>query len=249
MDRLQTFLDSTAAAPPERDARHFRTWQRVSVQVQRDVRALAAATFFARESNVAGDFDRAFTMAVYAACQPCYGRRPMEFTYDVSDMNSILAAMRLIGRNLQARLAQISGGFQDPRLKRRFAPVWHLDIVNTVKRKPKLFRELLAREAVMIDALIELGIARDQRTARRFLKCAAAAARVLGIDSDALRDLVFQSGANNLADGGILENHDSIAARRPQARIGAEENGDHGRSDGGRQMTDPGVVTDIQACG
>src|SRR5580700_4932950 len=89
VDRLQTFLDLAASAPPERDARHFQTWQRVSVRVQREVRSLAAQNFFAEESRAAADLDRAFTMVVYSCCQPCYGQRPMEFTYDIGELVSV----------------------------------------------------------------------------------------------------------------------------------------------------------------
>src|SRR5579864_7908381 len=128
VDRLQNFLDLAAAAPPEKDARHFRTWQRVSIQVQREVRSRAASKFFEEESRAAANMDRAFTMVVYSSCQPCYGRRPMEFTYDIGELVTLSSVLRLIGRGMQVRLAQISAGIQsDPRLKRRFLPVWYLD--------------------------------------------------------------------------------------------------------------------------
>jgi hypothetical protein len=249
VNRLQSFLDAAASAPPERDGRHFRAWQRVSVQVQREVRTLAAQVFFADESRVAADLDRAFTIAVFSACQPCYGRRPMEFTYDIGDLATIPAAMRLIGRGLQGRLAAISTDLEDARLKRRFGPVWYLDILNTVKRKPRIFMELLAREATMINSLIDLGTMRDERTVKRFLKNAGAAARVLGIDSDALCDLVLRTGLENLGDGRVFEDGDIFAAGSPDLRIGGEEDGDHGSSDSGGQVADAGIVPDVQACG
>jgi hypothetical protein len=249
MDRLQTFLDMTAGTPPERDARHFRTWQRVSVQVQREVRTLVAETFFADESRVAKDLDRAFTIAVFSACKPCFGRRSMDFTYDAGDLATIPIATRLIGRGLQGRLARISGRLQYLPLRRRFAPVWHADILNAVKRKPRTLLEFLAREASMIDALIGLGAARDERTVKRFLKIAAAAARVLGVDSDALLDLVLRTGIENLVDGRIFEDSDVLAAGSPEARIGGEEDGNDGSPNCGGQVADARVVPDVQACG
>jgi hypothetical protein len=244
MNRLQSFLDLAAGAPPERDARHFRTWQRVSIQVQREVRWLAVKKF----SVV--NLDRAFTMVVYSSCHPSYGQRPMEFTYDLGDPATIPMALRLIGRSLQARLTQISVRFEeDARMRRRFAPVWHMDILNAVKKKPRLLIELLAREATMINALIDLGTMRDERMTKRFLKSTLAAARVLGVDSDTLLDLVLRTGVENLGHGRILENDDAAAAGSPDAGIGGNEDRDHGSPDGCGQVADAGIVPDVHACG
>lgn len=242
MDRLQNFLDRAASAPPERDGRYFRTWQRVSVQVQREVRSLAA------QNSYLNDIDKAFTMAVYTSCQPSYGRRPMEFTYDLGDPATMAAALRLIGRGLQARLARISAGIEDARLKRRFAPVWHLDILNSVKRKPWLLIKMLAREATMVNALIELGTTRNGRATRRFMKSARDAARAIGVDSEALLDLVLRTGFENLGDGRIFEDDDAIASGSPEARIGGDEDGDDGSANGRGQMADAGIVPDVHLC-
>ena len=95
----------------------------------------------------------------------------MEFTYDIGDLVALTTVLRLIGRTMQARLAQISAGFQDDlRMKRRFLPVWHADILKAVKNKPRTLIEMLAREANMINALIELGTMPNERTTRRFVK-------------------------------------------------------------------------------
>jgi hypothetical protein len=243
MDHLQHFLDVSASAPPERDTRHFRTWQRVSVEVQRGVRTLVAQTF------LDGDIDRAFTIVVYSCCQPCYGRRPMEFAYDFGDAATLSSALRLIGRSLKARLAVLSERITDPRLKRRFAPVWHLDILQTAKNKPRLLIELLAREASMVNALIDLGTVGTERSARKFVKAVVAVARVAGVDSTVLQDLVLRTGVENLVDGRVFEDDDSLAAGSPDARIGGDEYRDHGSADGCGQMADAGIVSDVHACG
>jgi hypothetical protein len=248
--RLQSFLDLAAGTPLERDARHFRTWQRVSVAIQREVRALAARTFFAQEWRAAVNLDRAFTMVVYSSCHPCCGRRPMDFTYDICELATLSSPLRLIGRNMQARLAQISHGFEgDVRLKRRFLPVWHVDILQTVKRKPRTLIELLAREAAMIGALIDFGTRPYARTEKRFMKAAVRAARVIGIDSAKLQDAVLRTAIENLGNGRVLEGRDMIATRSPDARIGRDKNRHHGRADGRRQMADARIVPDVQACG
>jgi hypothetical protein len=249
MDRIQNFLDRTADAPPERDARHFRTWQRISVQVQREVRPFAAQTFFADEARVEGDLDRAFTMVVYSSSKPCYGQRPMEFTYDIGDPAALTAALRLIGRSLQARLAKISARFPShARLKRRFAPIWHMDILNSVKTKPRTLIELLAREATMVNALIDLGTRRDERTVKRFVKSTWSAARVMGVDSEALQDLVLRTSVENLGNARIFEDDHVFPTGSPDLRIGGDEDCDHGGPDSRGQVADAGIVPDVHAC-
>jgi len=250
MDPLQNFLDLAASAPAENDGRHFRTWQRVSVQLQREVRSLAAQDFFAQEWRAAINLERAFTIVVYSSCQPCYGRRPMDFTYDIGDLVTLSTVLRLIGRSLQARLAQISAGIQsDARLKRRFLPVWHLDILKAVKTKPRTLIEILAREATMINSLIDLGTMRTPRMAKRFVKNTASAARMLGVDSGVLQDLVLRTAAENLINGRSFEDDDAFSPGSPDAGIGGDEDRDNRRPDGCGQVADARIVPDIQARG
>lgn len=249
VDLLRNFLHLAAAAPPEKDHRHFRTWQRVSVQLQRKVRAFAAQNFFAEEGRIAANLDRAFAMVVYSSCQPCYGARPMDFTYDIGDLVTLSNVLRLIGRAMQARLAQVSARIHsDPRLKRRFLPVWHLDILKAVKTKPRTLIETLAREAVMINALIELGAVHTDRSMKRFEKSAASLARILGLDPTVLQNLVLRTSAENLVDGRILQNDDPFAPGSPDARVSRDEDRDYRSPDGCGQMADPGIVPDIHAC-
>ncbi len=171
----------------------------------------------------------------------------MQFTYDAGDEKMLANAMRLIGRGLQARLSEVTAHFRDERLKRRLAPIWCQDIQNAARRKPRLLLELLGREASMVNSLIDLGTQRHGRTARRFLKTSSAAARVLGLDSAVLQDLVLRTGIENLSDGGLFEDSDLLTPGSPDTWIGTEEDGDHRSSDSGRQMADSGIVPDIEA--
>jgi hypothetical protein len=249
VDSLQNFLDLAAVAPPERDARYFRAWQRVSVQVQRAVREFAAKSFFAEEWRVALNQDRAFTLVVYSSCHPCYGRRPMDFTYDIGDLVTLSSVLRLIGRGMQTRLAEVSAGIEfDPRLKRRFLPVWHMDILKAVKTKPRLLIETLAREGEMINTLIELGTTNTVRNQRRFLKCTVSMARLLEVDSSVLQELVLRTGAENLIAGRVFEDGHLGSPGSPDTGIGGNENRDDGSAHRGGQVADAGVVPDIQAC-
>ena len=250
MNCLQNFLDLAAGAPPEKDFRHFRIWQRVSVHVQREVRSFASRNFFADERRAVRDMNRAYTIVVYSSCQPCYGRRPMEFTYDIGDIIRLRTVLRLIGRGMQTRLKQISAGIQsDPRLKRRFLPVWYLDILKAAKNKPRTLIEMLAREAAMINALINLGTAYSPRAEKLFVKNTASMARILRVDSKTLQDLVLRAGAENLGDGRIFEDGDVVPARSPDEGIGGYENRDDGSPDGRGEMADARIVPDIHACG
>ena len=253
MTCLQTFLDLAARTPPERDGCHFRTWQKVSVQAQREVRSFVARDFFADEARVAAGLNRglkrAFLIVVYSSCQPCYGRPQMDFTYDMSDIGWMTNALRFIGRPLQLRLAEISAGFRtNERLKRRFAPVWHVDILNAVKKRPQALMELLAREAAMINSLIELGTRRNARAQNKLLKTTVCAARVLGVDSDALLDQILRTGAENLVNGRILKRRRAVSPRSPDARIGGHKNRDYRSPDSRGQMADPGIISDIHLC-
>lgn len=217
--------------------------------MQREVRALAARTFFAQELSPGMNMDRAYTMIVYSSCQPCYGRRPAEFTYDIGDLVTLSSVLRLIGRAMRARLAHIAARIQfDPKLRRRFLPVWHQDILQSVKYKPRPLIEMLAREAAMINALIELGTTPDERNQSRFLKATCAAARIIALDSDVLQDLVLRTSAESLLHRGIFEDRHPVSPGRPDARIGGDKNRDDGSSDGRRQMADAGIVSDIEAC-
>jgi hypothetical protein len=250
MDLLQNYLDLAAGAPPERDGRHFRTWQRVSVQVQREVRSLTAENFFGQDWRSVLDLERAYTIVVYSSCQPCYGRRPMDFTYDIDDLVTLSTVLRLIGRSMQTRLAQISAGIEsDAILKRRFLPVWHMDILQAVKTKPRTLIEILAREAIMINALIELGTMRNQRTTKRFVKSTESAARLLGLDSSVLQDLVLRTGAEYLINGRIFEDDDALSPGSPDARVGRDEDRNNRRSNGGGQVANSRIVSDIQVGG
>ena len=174
----------------------------------------------------------------------------MEFTYDIGDLVTLSTVLRLIGRGMQARLAQVSAGIQnDPPLKRRFLPVWHLDILKSVKNKPRMLIEMLAREGCMINALIELGTMRDARTVKRLVKSTAGVARILGVDSEALLDLVVRTGSENLINGRIFEDDDVFSPGSPDAGVGGDENRYDGSAYGCGQVADAGIVPDVHACG
>jgi hypothetical protein len=223
-------------APVETDQRYFRTWQRVSLALQRSLKTWIPEMYFQDDLARYEDRDRGYQLVVYEACRVFYGQPRTEFTYDVADPGTLPAALRTIGRSMQTVLGRIATRLhQGGRLElgRRYAPVWHKDILRAVRKKPRHLVGLLAGEANLIDAVIDLGTERNFASAARFSRAATAALRaVYGMDmrlldakvlQETTRVLAGQSDAThrieNLFDSGILENRDAGAAGRPDARI------------------------------
>ncbi len=173
----------------------------------------------------------------------------MEFTYDIGDLVTLTSVLRMIGRSMRARLAQIAARMEyHPKLRRRFLPVWHQDILQSVKYKPRTLIEMLAREAGLINALIEWGTTQNERNQIKFQRSIVTAAKIIGLDSDMLEDMVLRTSTNSLLHRGILERDDMGSPWSPDARIGGDEDRDHRSTDGSRQMADSRIVSDIQAC-
>ena len=254
-------------APEETDPLYFRTWHRVSIALQRSLRRWTSEINF-RDATRFEDRAEAFPVVVYAGARVFYGRAKTEFTYDVADPRTLVIALRAIGRPIQNILGPMAERLKEigrPELARRYAPVWHHDVLAAVKKKPRRLVALLAREAKIIDAVIDLGTAHDAAAAYRCAKISNATLRNMllpGVGDD-MRELLpaildeaskvlaanGAHGVDHLRDGRIFENGDAIAARRPDAGIGDQENRDHGDSEGGGEMGDAGVVAKVHAGG
>ena len=247
-------------APRERHPRYFRTWQRVSLALQRALRKWIPERYFL-DSRRFEDRDAAYPMLVYAACRLCYGRPRTEFTYDVADPRAVSSAMHNIGSTLKLVLELVEKRLRDEdknELGRRYSVIWRQDILREVKKKPKMLITLLATEANVIDAVIDFGTSGDPRRFSRFSK--AALRSVLGDDlldlvprvleeSDRVLAELKASGFSNLLDFRIAHGDDAISARRPDLWIGGEKDRDDRNADGGGQVSDPGIVADVDARG
>ena len=144
-------------------------------------------------------------------------------------------------------------------LAHRYAPVWHQDVLVAVKKKPKAYVDLLMAESAVINAAIDLGTERSVEAANRFGKTVHLNLRkVYGMDlqglgvgtlEEATRVLSQHqvSSGDDLSDIGSLQNGNACAAGSPDARIAGQEDRDNGRTDGGGQMRDAGVVADVDA--
>src|SRR5579871_2548998 len=244
-------------SPRERDPRYFRTWQRVSLALQRALRAWISERCL-QDVVRFQDRDAAYPILVYAACRLSYGRPKTEFTFDVADPGVLASALHNIGMSLKLVLEPVekrlhAAGMSE--LARRYTAVWRQDILRTVKNKSKPLIALLAAEAKLVDGVIDLGTSGD---IRRFNRTANAALRnVAGEDMRDLIDLVLKEairvlteeqpcGVDNLVDVGVAQHDHAPAAGSPHRGVGGKENSDHRDSHRGSQMTDPRIVSDVQ---
>ena len=205
-DRAATLALTSAAwkdAPNECHPRYFQAWQRVSMALQKAVRAWVPERYFTIVERYE-DRDAAYSMVVYEACRVCYGRPRTEFTYDVADPETLPGACRMIGRAMQTVLAPIEKRLYQAgkiALSHRYAPVWHQDILAAVRKRPKRLVGLLADEAMLINALIDLGTERNVEAVNRFSKAANAALRnVYGEDMRALGVRALEETTKVLTD-------------------------------------------------
>jgi hypothetical protein len=263
--------DAWPTSPAEDDPLYFRAWQRVSVALQRGMRKWIPEFYF-RELERLRDREAGYTMVAYSACRLFYGRPRTEFTYDVADAGTLPAALRSIGCPTERMLVRLesrlrSGGL-DQRA-RRYSPIWYEDVTAAVKRRPKPFLFLIAREARLIDAVIGFGTSRDGAAARRLVRAGNSVLRnVQGVDmrellahvlhetTVVLRDACALTSAHNNAhrlDHGVdrrfLQRDRVVAARGPDARVGGEENRNRWDAHSSGEVADAGVVADVYAGG
>jgi len=179
-------------APHELNAAYFRTWQAVSLAVQRALRCWIPEIYF-RDPARYEDRDAAYPLLVYTASRPCRGRPQTEFTYDLADEEMLPRALHQIGGSLQSVLKTAERGLNDggrSALARRYAPRWHQDVVRAVQSKPRPLLDLLGDEAAVVNALVGLGSGRGMRAVKPFARSASMALRsVYGED---LRPLAFR---------------------------------------------------------
>jgi hypothetical protein len=253
--------------PPERKGDYHQVWHRVSHAVQRALKAGIAAEYFCDLSRLQSR-DAAYTMIVYQSSRAYIAKSRHRFTYDLEEYPLcpavVSAATTLIGARVEGVLEQLHQRLLDADeldLARRYTPAWHPDIVNAIRKKPRRFLDLLMREAQIVNAVIEMG---TDRTVPGVHNCArkinTVLRRVQGVDMrrvgvtllEAATEALTQSpgsGGQDVFDAGILQDLGMSSARRPDARIGSEKYGDDRDTHRGGQMSNPGIVTDIQTGG
>jgi hypothetical protein len=168
-------------APSELHPAYFRTWQAVSLALQKALRCWIPEIYF-RDPARYEDRDDAFPLLVYAASRPCRGRPQTEFTYDVADEEVLPRALHQIGGALQNVLKTVecslyAGG--RPALARRYAPRWHQDVLRAVQSKPRALLGLLGDEAAVVNALVGLGSGTRMQAVKPFARSASMALRTM----------------------------------------------------------------------
>jgi len=168
------WLEAPSASHPD----HFHVWRSVSMTLQSSLRAWIAAQYFQDIARFA-DREKAHPMLVYQAARVCHGRARNEFTYAFHDYPAcrltLALALKMTGRSLQTILASVEQRLSAagmPELARRYAPVWHQDVVAAVRKKPKPFLALLGAESAFINALMELSLDRTAAGVNNFSKTA-----------------------------------------------------------------------------
>ncbi|MGH9592512.1 MAG: hypothetical protein ACRD5L_05430, partial [Bryobacteraceae bacterium] len=228
-----------ANTPSERHSAYFSVWQRVSLALQRWLRRSVTEEYF-RDLARYQDRDSAYPMIVYQASRRFHGRPRTQFTYDLDDypgcQTTVAASWKMIGHSIQAVLERIEKRLREAgraEIAHRYGPVWHQDVLNAVRKKPKRFVELLTAESAVIDAVIELGTQRSVESANRFARAATLNLRnVHGLDMRALSAGVLEEATRALthSDAGsrqnllgrrTIQNRDVRASRRPDFRIAA----------------------------
>jgi hypothetical protein len=252
-------------APSERGQAYFPVWQRVSLALQQLLRKRVAQAYF-EDVKRFEDRPAAYPVIVYQTSRLCHGHPRTEFTYDLRDYpecrTTLEASWKMTGRAIQAVLRIIEGRLREAgmtELANRYAPVWHQDVLVAVKKQPKPYVGLLMAEASLINAVIDLGTERSVQAANRFAAVVNLNLRKIGgmdlrglgtvLLEEATRVLERQSSRDHLIDAGILEDRDTVAARRPDAWIGGQENSHDGHAYCGGQVGDAGIVADEDARG
>jgi len=192
------------SAPNEFDPRYFRTWQRVSLALQNALRRWLPENYF-RDPARFEDRQEAYPMIVYQASRLCYGRPRTEFTYDVADPGALPAALKMIGHSLQVLLSGIEQRLYESgraELARRYAPIWHQDILNDARKRWRKLVELLGKEAALINAVIDLGSSHKMTAVKPFAKAVNGALRsIYGMDLRALAPAVLDEASRTLSPG------------------------------------------------
>jgi hypothetical protein len=223
-----------AAQPAVSDHRHFVAWRHISVTLQRSFREWIAAEYF-RDLDRFIDRETAYPMIVYQAARVCHGRSRSAFTYDLRDYPecrlTVALSTKMTGRSLQTILAGIEERLRTagkPELARRYAPLWHQDVVLAVRRKPRDFIALLTAESAFLNALVELALNRTTEGVHHFSKAANQALRkVHGMDMRHLGVRALEETTRILAGyaGPISDQGDAALLQPrlpPDRRLGSE---------------------------
>lgn len=148
-------------APDERSADFFPAFARISVALQRALRAEVPRAYFASLENFS-DTKRAYPMLLYQASRPFRARMRTELTYDVLNPATLARVFRTAKQCLPELLAATELRLADAGLgeiARNYQPRRSANIVDAVQRLSRSRRclyVLIRTENVLMNALIDL---------------------------------------------------------------------------------------------
>jgi hypothetical protein len=149
-------------APDERCASFFPVFTAVSVAIQRALREHVPNTYFA-DLAVFRDTKTAYPMLVYQASHPFRGKLRTDLTYDVLNPQTLAVLFRSVKLTLPELLDRIeaklrAAGIEDLAVKysRKHAPEI-IQSVQRLNRSRKCIYILIRAEALLVNALVELG--------------------------------------------------------------------------------------------
>jgi hypothetical protein len=254
------------SAPVPGEQNYDSTWHRVSLAIQRGLRSWIAREFLADPARCE---DRAagYSVAMYQASRPFQGRNRArgEFAYDMraypTNRTMLKEALKLTGRATQSALAEfervlLAAG--KPELARRYAPLWYEDVQVAVRQRPRLLVQLLAADATVVNAVVDLAAEPSCTNVNRTARLINGALRnILGIDMRKLGVLVFeeatstleriqQGGGEDLLDARPPEHAGMPSAGRPHTWVGSQEDGQDGSTHGSGEMRDSGIIANVQ---
>jgi hypothetical protein len=124
----------------------------------------------------------------------------------------------MAGQALQIQMAEMEERLHNagmPALARRYAPVWYEDVLVAVRNRPRSYVDLLARESLFINGLIDLGTERSVAAVIRFARTANLALRkVHGMDVRHLALACLDEATR------ILKSHREVLSSSPPLVLG-----------------------------
>ncbi len=161
----QSLTDRLAAvwleAPGERDSAFFKVYSRVSIAVQKTLRAWLPRLYLSNTDRYR-DLQTAFALLVYRASLPFRGKAKYELNYDFSNALSMTSLFRRAARQLPQELSRVEALLRasgSDRIARYYHPMQGHSVLAQVRRKPEYLNSLLAAETSMVNAFVRLGCA------------------------------------------------------------------------------------------
>jgi hypothetical protein len=146
-------------APDERSSDFFPVYARVSTAVQRAIRLWLPYVYFS-DAGRYETLDAAFPLVVYGASRPFACKPNYDFSYDVTNEQSMRSFFRLAGQQLPGALADVEALLLKAGKKRAasfYSPKEARNILASVQQKPRLVQSLLVADTFLVNALVNLG--------------------------------------------------------------------------------------------